>query len=266
MSGSYESLQGFTYEAERLTGVLESALDQDWTIETPATGWSVADQVAHLTSVYRLAAQAVRDPDRFTQLLAGMTGSFEDNVAALMAPLSELPNGPLFDVWLGALEESTAALRSADADQIVPWLVRPIPARVLAMAGMAEAFGHGQDIYDALEAEHVPHDHVLAVCEFAYHTSTFGYLARGLQPPTTPLRFELESPSGRRWTLGDPQAADLVCGKAWDLALLVTRRRHPADLDLFPTGPFACEWIGYAQAYRGPAGPGREPVKASVGQ
>jgi len=37
----------------------------------------------------------------------------------------------------------------------------------------------------------------------------------------------------------------------------LTQRRHIEDTSLRVTGPVATEWMSFAQAYAGPAGPGR---------
>jgi uncharacterized protein (TIGR03084 family) len=77
--------------------------------------------------------------------------------------------------------------------------------------------------------------------------------------PSAPVRVELTLPGGDRWTAGPPDARDVVRGTALDFCLVVTQRRHPADVALEVSGPVATEWIGMAQAFAGPAGPGRRP-------
>ena len=52
-------------------------------------------------------------------------------------------------------------------------------------------------------------------------------------------------------------AADRVSGPALDFCLLVTQRRHRADLALVPTGHAADDWLDIAQAFAGPPGGGR---------
>jgi hypothetical protein len=44
-----------------------------------------------------------------------------------------------------------------------------------------------------------------------------------------------------------------------DFCLVVTQRRHPADVNLRVSGAVAEEWIGIAQAFAGPPGTGRRP-------
>ena len=61
------------------------------------------------------------------------------------------------------------------------------------------------------------------------------------------------------WTWGDEAAPNRVTGPALDFCLLVTQRRHRDDTALSSTGPVADEWLSIAQAFAGPAGPGRKP-------
>ena len=61
------------------------------------------------------------------------------------------------------------------------------------------------------------------------------------------------------WTWGPEDAADRVTGPAIDFCLLVTQRRHRDDVRLVADGPAADEWLGIAQAFAGPPGPGRRP-------
>jgi uncharacterized protein (TIGR03084 family) len=62
------------------------------------------------------------------------------------------------------------------------------------------------------------------------------------------------------WTWGPEDAEDRVTGPALDFCLLVTQRRHRDDVDLKIEGPAAEEWLAIAQAFAGPAGPGRPAV------
>jgi hypothetical protein len=48
-----------------------------------------------------------------------------------------------------------------------------------------------------------------------------------------------------------------VHGSALDFCLVVTQRRHIADTALVVEGDAAVEWMGIAQAFAGPPGPGR---------
>jgi uncharacterized protein (TIGR03084 family) len=233
--------------------------DAGWRTPTPAAGWTVTHQVAHLSATFRMAATAAAAPDDFRAMMAGMTGTFESSVEAAMVPYLALPPVRL----LGAFRDERAAAEKATSSvpdgELVPWLVRPIPGPVLATAGMMELFGHGQDIADALRVRRTRTDRLRHLVEFGVRTWDFGYQARGLTPPPAPFRFVITAPSGARWEFGPQEAVQTITGPAEDFCLLVTRRRHRDDLAMTATGPDADRWLDIAQAYRGPAGPGRRP-------
>jgi len=233
--------------------------DAQWALPTPSDGWTIAHQIAHLTATFRLAALAASDAAGFAALAGQLSPDFDANVRAAMAPFLALPTPALLGQWRAAREASESALAAVPADQVVPWLVRPLPPAVLACAGMMELFGHGQDIADALGVRRPRTDRLQHLVGFAVRTWDFGYLARGLDTPAEELRFEITGPSGATWAFGPADAAQRVSGPAEDFCLLVTRRRHRDDLALVATGAVAEHWLDIAQAYRGPAGPGRTP-------
>ncbi len=61
------------------------------------------------------------------------------------------------------------------------------------------------------------------------------------------------------WTWGPEDAPERVTGPALDFCLLVTQRRHRADLALVAEGETADQWLDIAQAFAGPPGTGRKP-------
>jgi uncharacterized protein (TIGR03084 family) len=83
-------------------------------------------------------------------------------------------------------------------------------------------------------------------------------MAHGRAAPEGAVCLELTAPDGSQWTFGPQDATDRVTGPALDFCLLVTQRRHRADLGLIATGPAADEWLDIAQAFAGPPGSGRE--------
>lgn len=231
----------------------------EWALPTPAEGWTIADQIAHLTATFHMAGTAASDPKAFAAMAAKLTPDFDANVRGAMRRF--LGDSPeiLLGRWRTVRAATEKALAAAPPDQLVPWLVRPLPPGVLAAAGMMELFGHGQDIADALGVRRTYTDRLRILVAFAVRVWDFGYLARDLTPPDVEFGFDLTAPSGTRWRFGPADAAQRITGPAVDFCLLVTRRRHRADLALTATGPDAESWLDIAQAYRGPAGPGRRP-------
>jgi enediyne biosynthesis protein E11 len=238
--------------------------DSAWSLPTPAPGWTIKHQIAHLVATFHLAGLAARDAAAFGALAGRMSNDFDANVHAALNQFLGDPPQTLLAKFRHVRASAADALSQVPADTVVPWLVRPLPPAVLASAGMMELFGHGQDIADALGVRRPHTDRLAYLVAFAVRTWDFGYLARNLTPPETEFRFEVLSPSGRLWTFGPDDAQQWVNGPAVDFCLLVTRRRHYLDLDVIASGPDAEYWLEIAQAYRGPAGDGRAPTELAA--
>lgn len=243
-------------QLDRLVAGLDA---EQWRRPTPASGWTVADQIAHLTFVFRLATAAATDPAEFESMTASAKDGFDRAVnTALKAFEGDSPE-TLLAKWRAQRASAVAGLATVPAGETVPWLVNPLPPIVLACAGIMEQFAHGQDIADALGTRLERGASMAHLVVFAVLTRDFGYQSRGLTPPAEEFRFEITGPSGEVWAYGPEDAEQRVSGPAEDFCLLVTRRRHRDDLAVTATGSLADHWLDVAQAYRGPAGPGRQP-------
>ncbi|MBR7831978.1 TIGR03084 family protein [Actinospica durhamensis] len=244
---------------------LVAGLDPDrWATPTPAPGWTIAHQVAHLAFVSRLALLAAAQPEVFLAHAAQARADFQGAVNAALEEYLAEPPAEILARWRRDRAAAAGALAAIEPGATVPWLVTPLPPSVLAAAGMMENFGHGQDIADALGVRRVHTDRIGHLAWFGARTRDFGYLAHGLTPPQGEFRFELTGPSGVVWEFGPADATDRVTGPAVDFALLVSRRRHRDDLALKAAGAEAERWLDIAQAYRGPAGQGRRPGQFSA--
>ncbi|MDQ3789581.1 MAG: TIGR03084 family metal-binding protein [Actinomycetota bacterium] len=252
-------ISDLTADAEEFEGLVAGIDDAAWERPTPAPGWTVAHQVAHLAFIFRLAGTAASDAELFGAMAEKAAANFEGAVNAALAEYLGDPPEVLLTRWRAERDTAIKALAAVPADQVVPWLVRPLPPAVLASAGMMELFAHGQDIADALGVTRERTDRLWWIALFVSLTWDFGYQARGLTPPAAPFRFELTAPSGATWEFGPADAEQKITGPAEDLCLLATRRRHRDDLALTATGADADAWLDIAQAYRGPAGEGRRP-------
>jgi uncharacterized protein (TIGR03084 family) len=252
-------IEDLTAEGDEIDRLLVGLDPAEWSTPTPAEGWTIAHQIAHLAATFRMAGLAAADPEAFKALLSRLSDDFDTNVQAALAPYLADPPDVLLERWRSERAAAQKALADVSPGQLVQWLVRPLPAPVLASAGMMELFGHGQDIFDSLGARRQPTDRLWHLVAFATRVWDFGYQARNMTPPDVQLRFEITAPSGALWQFGPEDSPDRITGPALDFCLLVTRRRHRADLKLTATGAHADAWLDLAQAYRGPAGPGRAP-------
>ena len=248
-----------TADGDELDDLVANLDDAQWATPTPAPGWTIAHQIAHLAATFRMAGLAAADPAAFEAMTARLSSNFSANVDAALADFLADPPPVLLSRWRQERAGAGKAIAAVPEDQLLPWLVNPLPPVVLACAGMMELFGHGQDVADALGVRRRHTDRLRNIVGFAVRTWDFGYQARKLTPPEQPFRFEITGPSGARWDFGPDGAENRIAGPAVDFCLLVTRRRHHEDLAITATGDDAVAWLDIAQAYRGPAGEGRQP-------
>lgn len=252
-------ISDLTAEAREVEGLVTGLDEAGWQRPTPAPGWTVAHQIAHLAFIFRLAGTAAADPELFAAMAAKASTNFEAAVNAALDGYLGDPHEVLLSRWRDERDTSIKALAAVPGNQLVPWLVRPLPPAVLCCAGMMELFAHGQDIADALGVTREYTDRLWHIAWFATLTWDFGYQSRGLTPPEVQFRYELTAPSGAVWEFGPADAKQRITGPAEDFCLLTTRRRHRDDLAVRAVGPDAEHWLDIAQAYRGPAGEGRRP-------
>ncbi|WP_435173321.1 TIGR03084 family metal-binding protein [Gordonia hongkongensis] len=246
-------------ESAQLDTLVAGLDDAGWATPTPAPGWTIAHQIAHLAWTDEVAAIAATDPDRFGALLseaASSVATYVDDAAeaGAAAPADEILAG-----WRAARDRLADALREVPAGVKIPWFGPPMSAASMATARLMETWAHGLDVADALGVAVVPTDRIRSVAHIGVRTRDFAYIVNGRTPPAEPFHYALTAPSGQLWTWGPDDASNSVRGPALDFCFLVTQRRALADLDLELTGADAVEWSGIAQCFAGPPGPGRQP-------
>jgi uncharacterized protein (TIGR03084 family) len=245
-------------ESEDLDRVVAGLPDGDWRRQTPAEGWTIAHQISHLTWTDRVALRAVTDPAGFAELAA----------AALDDPAGYVDRGAedglaepaeLLRRWRDSRADLAAALAAARPTDRLPWFGVDMTPASMATARLMETWAHGEDVSAALHEVRLPTRRLRHVAWLGWRTLPYGFLVHGRPAPTSPVYVELRAPDGAVWAFVPPDAANRVTGPAIDFCLLVTQRGHRDDLALEATGPVADAWLGVAQAFAGPPGPGRPP-------
>ena len=252
-----------TAESTALRQVLAGLPAADWARPTPADGWTVTDEVTHLAYFDDVTRLSVTDPERFTSeagLLAADGDDFPDRVAARFHDTAPADALTWFDHVRAHL---TAAYRQADPAVRLPWFGPAMRPASSVTARLMETWAHGQDILDTFGIARVPTARMRHVADLGIRALRYAYTVNGLEIPDDPVRVELAGPDGARWTWGPQDAASRVSGTALDFCLLVTQRRHRDDTALEVTGATARQWTSIAQAFAGPAGPGRPPASAA---
>ena len=250
-----ELLVDLAAESDALRAVVADLSEEQWRTPTPAEGWDVATQIAHLAWTDECATIAATDPaawDRIVeQALADIEGFVDDQALTGGA----VPPAELLARWDAARPALASALRTATGK--LPWFGPPMSPASMATARFMETWAHALDVYDALEVVPEVTDRIRHVTHLGVRTRNFAFSVHGLEAPAEEFRIELTAPSGEVWAWGPEDAAQSVRGSAYDFCLLVTQRVHRDDTDLVAVGPDADRWLDIAQAFAGPAGDGR---------
>ncbi|MFI6759284.1 TIGR03084 family metal-binding protein [Micromonospora sp. NPDC050417] len=246
----------------------------DWAEPTPAPGWTIAHQIAHLAWTDHVALLAASDAPAFAESVrhaATDPGGFVDRganelldeVMATAAPGGAVDRAAapaaLLGRWRSGRAALATALAAAPTGSRLPWYGTQMSPASMVTARIMETWAHGQDVADTLGVVRVPSERLRHVAYLGVRTLGHSFAAHGRTTPDGPVRVELRAPDGDEWAFGPADAADRVAGPALDFCLLVTQRRHRADLALVATGPVADEWLDVAQAFAGAPGAGREP-------
>jgi uncharacterized protein (TIGR03084 family) len=241
-----------------------AGLDEDgWRTPTPAAGWDVATQVAHLLWTDEVATVAATDKEAWDALVLQAIEDPTGFVDTSALEVARLEPAALLARWGAARTALGEALRGLPDGAKMPWFGPPMSAASMATARFMETWAHALDVYAALGVEPEATDRIRHVTHLGVRTRNYAFSVHGLEAPAEEFRIELTAPSGELWTWGPEDAAQRVTGSAYDFCLLVTQRRHRDDTDLVATGEDAERWLGIAQAFAGPPGVGREPGAAA---
>jgi uncharacterized protein (TIGR03084 family) len=244
-------------ECDELDALVAPLPPERWADPTPALGWTIAHQIAHLFWTDEVSLTAVTDEAGFAVVLKAAQANPAGFVDAAAEELVILPPAELLTDWRvtrGRLHE--ALLRVPDGRK-VPWFGPPMSATSMATARLMETWAHGLDVADALGVTRPATERLRSIAHLGVRTRDYAFLINNLAPPTEPFLVELRGPGGDTWSWGPTDAAQRVTGSAEDFCALVTQRRPLSALDIAAEGPDAQHWLQIAQAFAGPPGPGR---------
>ena len=248
-------------ESDELDALVADLPAARWAEPTPAPGWTIAHQIAHLLWTDRVALTAVTDEAAFAALLEEAakdpTGDPTGFVDAGAEELAAAPPDRLLADWRQTRARLHRELLGVADGRKLPWFGPPMSAPSMATARLMETWAHGLDVADTLGVHRPASARLRSIAHIGVRTRDFAFAVNGRTPPAEPFRVELRAPDGGTWSWGPNDAAQRVTGSAEDFCMLVTQRRPRSELDVTAVGPDAEEWLGIAQAFAGPPGPGR---------
>jgi uncharacterized protein (TIGR03084 family) len=257
------TLDDLAAEGDQLRETVLRLGEDGWQRDTPAAGWTVATSVAHLLwtdEVAVLSAHSLRgeaDKAAWDEVVLGAIADPHGFVDAGAHELAALPRDEVLSRWDAGRAALRQALTEVPDGAKMPWFGPQMSPASMATARFMETWAHALDVYDAAGSRPAPTDRIRHVAHLGIRTRNYAYSVQEEPPPAEELRVELTAPSGETWAWGPVDAAQSVAGSAYDFCLLVTQRVHRDDTDLVAVGDDAEHWLGIAQAFAGPSGPGR---------
>ena len=246
-------------EGDQLWAAVAGLDDDGWAMPTPAAGWTVATQVAHLLWTDETATIAATDKEKWDAIVLEAIADPTGYVDTYAHEVARLQPQALLARWGAARTALTEALRGYPEGQRMPWFGPPMSPASMVTARFMETWAHALDVYEALGMDPEPTDRIRNVAHLGIRTRDFAFGVHELTPPAGEFRIELTAPSGELWIWGPDDVTQRVAGSAYEFCLLVTQRIHRDDTDLVAQGPDAEKWLTIAQAFAGPPGEGRDP-------
>ncbi|HJT94329.1 MAG TPA: TIGR03084 family metal-binding protein [Mycobacterium sp.] len=244
-------------ESDELDALVANLPAARWAESTPASGWTIAHQIAHLLWTDRVALTAVTDEGGFAVVLEEAAKNPTGFVDAGAEELALTPPAQLLTDWRQTRARLHEELLAVADGRKLPWFGPPMSAASMATARLMETWAHGLDVADALGVNRPATARLRSIAHIGVRTRDFAFAINGQTPPPDPFRVELRAPDGSTWSWGPQDAAQRVTGSAEDFCMLVTQRRPRSALDVRADGADAEQWLTIAQAFAGPPGPGR---------
>ncbi|HBD21206.1 MULTISPECIES: TIGR03084 family metal-binding protein [Dietzia] len=246
----------------RVDELVETVGADRWNTDTPAEGWDVAMQIAHLAWTDEVSVTAIRDAEAFQAVVDKASSDPTGFVDAGAAEIAATGRDEVLARWRLARGELADALKAADPGEKIPWFGPPMRSKSMTTARIMETWAHGVDVADALGVGvdtdpaflgALPH-----VARLGWKTRAFAYMMNGLEAPASEVHVALTQADGTVLEFGPADAEQRVTGPILDFCLLVTQRVHLDDTALEADGEDALGWLRIAQAFAGLPGSGRE--------
>src|SRR5262245_56222875 len=129
-------------ESDRLESLVSGLDDAGWRTPTPAAGWDVATQVAHLAWTDEAAVAAATDKTRWDALVLEALADPEGAMDTAALAGGAVPPADLLVRWRGSRAALAAVLRERPEGERIPWYGPPMSATSMATARFMETWAH----------------------------------------------------------------------------------------------------------------------------
>ena len=245
-------------ESEELFSIISALSESEWLLVTPADGWTIRDQIAHLAFFDETGTLAATDADAFAASTKALMGGADPMAGPVLRGRAMEPFA-VRDWFVTIRAQMIDVFRGLSGSTRLPWYGPAMSATSFATARLMETWAHGQDIVDTLGGTRTPTARLKHVAHIGVRARPFSYMTNGRAAPEGDIAVHLVAPDGSTWSWNEAAEGNSVTGDALDFCLVVTQRRHVADTGLVVTGALAEDWIGIAQAFAGGPGTGRRP-------
>ncbi|WP_235990782.1 maleylpyruvate isomerase N-terminal domain-containing protein [Streptomyces ureilyticus] len=113
------ALPDLVAEGDELDALVSA--QSDWCTPTPAAGWTIAHQIAHLAAADANDLIAIRTPDAFDAVLEQAEAAGSQYADLDAAAGAAKPRSALLEQWRAGRTEVAAALRDIPDGHAFPW-------------------------------------------------------------------------------------------------------------------------------------------------
>jgi uncharacterized protein (TIGR03084 family) len=244
-----ELVADLQHEQWDLQAVCASLTPDEWLTPTAARGWDVRDSIAHLADTDEIAIDTMDDGPRSLNRFVTVLATGRDITLWGVLRGRRRSGADVLAWWERVSADECERLNALDAAHRVPWgLGMGRPAFITAR--LMETWAHGLDVRCAVGAPAVDTDRLRHIAFLATRALPYAFSYSGRPLPATPLRVELDLPSGQRWTHGPEDAPDRITGPAGEYCRVFVQRLAIADAPgLTASGAGAREALLVARAF-----------------
>lgn len=238
-------------EQAALDDLVRGLDEEQWATPSPAAGWTVRDEIAHLAFFDGIALASItgQGEARFAELEAAMRSG---KTEFIRSPGEGRSGREVLAWWREARAAEVEAFRRIDPGARVPWGPNRMAAVSLCTARLMETWAHGLDCFMALGVEPVDGERLRHVCHIAYRAIPNALSQAGLAMPAPPddLVVLVYSPTGDLWRFGPQDAPNRIEGTAAEFARVGVRRLSLGETTtLRANGPLAVMALSHLKAY-----------------